>query len=112
MQSRTRDDEPAFWSAVSALSLTLTGSSILPMPYTLSRTSVLVFVAVMAFVGLLNSYTSKLLLNASDKTGTRVYESLADAAGGRWVRCAGSGALLLPRPSAEKRDVPGPPADA
>ena len=57
-------------------------SSVLPVPFAISRTGVLMGLLTMLVVAYSNALTSILLLRAAGKTGHDTYEGVAEAAGG------------------------------
>lgn len=73
----------AFWSAFSTFNLAIMGSSVLPMPYAISKTGVLVGMLTMLLVALCNDYTTCLTISAAYTTGLDSFEALAYWAGGR-----------------------------
>lgn len=73
----------AFWSAFSTFNLAIMGSSVLPMPYAISKTGVLVGMLTMLLVALCNDYTTCLTISAAYTTGLDSFEALAEWAGGR-----------------------------
>jgi hypothetical protein len=63
-------------------------SSILPIPFALSKTGVLVGSLTMLVVAWANDATSCMLIRAAAATGKPTYEALAESAGGRgWKVC-------------------------
>ena len=75
----------SFWSAFCTFNLAIMGSSVLPMPYALSKTGVLVGMLTMVLVALCNDYTTCLTISAAYTTGLDSFEALAYWAGGkRW----------------------------
>uniref|UniRef100_A0A383VGQ9 Amino acid transporter transmembrane domain-containing protein n=1 Tax=Tetradesmus obliquus TaxID=3088 RepID=A0A383VGQ9_TETOB len=73
----------AFFSACITLTLGVLGSSILPIPFAISKTGVLVGVLTMLLVAWANDATSCMLIRAAAATGKPTYEALAEWAGGR-----------------------------
>lgn len=69
-------------SATLTLTLSILGSSVLPVPFAVSRTGVLLGLLTMLVVSYSNALTSILLLKASGHTGHQTYEGVAEAAGG------------------------------
>lgn len=57
-------------------------SSVLPVPFAISRTGVLMGLVTMLVVAFSNALTSILLLRAAGRTGHDTYEGVAEAAGG------------------------------
>jgi len=72
----------AFWSAFCTFNLAIMGSSVLPMPYALSKTGVLVGMIIMLLVAVCNDYTTCLTISAAYTTGLDSFEALANWAGG------------------------------
>lgn len=72
-------------------------SSILPIPFAISKTGVLVGVLTMLLVAWANDATSCMLIRAAAATGKPTYEALAEWAGGRpWKVSGGAdGAWLV-----------------
>eukprot|EP00882_Tetradesmus_deserticola_P022019 GHRQ01023895.1.p2 GENE.GHRQ01023895.1~~GHRQ01023895.1.p2 ORF type:complete len:118 (+),score=49.74 GHRQ01023895.1:1123-1476(+) len=73
----------ACFSACITLTLGVLGSSILPIPFAISKTGVLVGVLTMLLVAWANDATSCMLIRAAAATGKPTYEALAEWAGGR-----------------------------
>lgn len=65
------------------------------MPYTLARTSFVVFALILVTVSAVNTYSCRLLIRASQKTGTRQYELLALSAGGGTLHVLAAAAMLV-----------------
>lgn len=72
----------AFWSAFCTFNLAIMGGSVLPMPYAMSKTGVLVGMLTMVLVALCNDYTTCLTISAAYTTGLDSFEALAHWAGG------------------------------
>lgn len=72
----------ALRSSCTTLTLGVLGSSVLPMPFALSKTGVLVGFLTMLVVAAANDATSCMLIRAAAATGCATYEELAHAAGG------------------------------
>jgi hypothetical protein len=72
----------AFWSAFCTFNLAIMGGSVLPMPYAMSKTGVLVGMLTMLLVALCNDYTTCLTISAAYTTGLDSFEALAHWAGG------------------------------
>ncbi|GBF99780.1 amino acid transporter [Raphidocelis subcapitata] len=85
----------AYRSAVFTLSLGVLGSSVLPLPFAICNTGVLMGLATMAVVAWTNCATSRMLINAAGRTGRHTYEGLAEWAGGAPWRLATQASLLL-----------------
>eukprot|EP00877_Chromochloris_zofingiensis_P007157 jgi/Chrzof1/2695/Cz11g25150.t1 len=73
----------AFFSACVTLTLGVLGSSVLPIPFALSKTGVLVGCLTMLVVAWANDATSCMLVRAAALTGKPTYEALAEWAGGK-----------------------------
>ncbi|KAK9843248.1 hypothetical protein WJX74_009204 [Apatococcus lobatus] len=85
----------ARWSAAATLTLSILGSSVLPIPFAFSKMGVLVGLLTMAIVAGSNCLTSNLLLGAAFKTGNASYEGIAEAAGGRRWKAVTQTSLIL-----------------
>eukprot|EP00878_Enallax_costatus_P003116 GHUV01003315.1.p1 GENE.GHUV01003315.1~~GHUV01003315.1.p1 ORF type:complete len:487 (+),score=112.67 GHUV01003315.1:283-1743(+) len=75
--------QKAYRSACITLTLGVLGSSILPIPFAISKTGVLVGCLTMLLVAWANDATSCMLIRAAAATGKPTYEALAEWAGGR-----------------------------
>lgn len=73
----------AYFSACMTLTLGVLGSSILPIPFAISKTGVLVGCLTMLVVAWANDATSCMLIRAAGATGKPTYEALAEWAGGK-----------------------------
>ncbi|KAK9906824.1 hypothetical protein WJX75_008674 [Coccomyxa subellipsoidea] len=82
-------------SAVFTLTLSILGSSVLPVPFAFSRMGLLLGVLTMAVVAYSNSLTSVLLLRAAGLTGHDSYEGVAQAVGGRAWKVVTQVSLIL-----------------
>ncbi|CAL8462502.1 g2035 [Coccomyxa elongata] len=82
-------------SAIFTLTLSILGSSVLPVPFAFSRMGVLLGVLTMAAVAYSNSLTSVLLLRAAGLTGHDSYEGVAQAVGGRVWKVVTQVSLIL-----------------
>jgi amino acid permease len=82
----------AFWSAFYTFNLAIMGGSVLPMPYAISKTGVLVGMLTMALVALCNDYTTCLTISAAYTTGLDSFEALAYWAGGPHWKVRGTAA--------------------
>ena len=69
-------------SATLTLTLSILGSSVLPVPFAFSRTGVFVGLATSLVVAYANAVGCSLLLRAARKTGHGTFEGVAQAAGG------------------------------
>ena len=69
-------------SATLTLTLSILGSSVLPVPFAFSRTGVLLGLVISLVVAYANSVGCSLLLRAAHKTGRSTFEGVAEAAGG------------------------------
>lgn len=85
----------AYRSAVFTLSLGVLGSSVLPLPFAICKTGILLGCITMAVVAWTNVATSCMLIRASACTGRHTYEGLAEWAGGRSWKAVTQVALLL-----------------
>lgn len=85
----------AFCSAVVTLTLGVLGSSVLPIPFALSKTGVLLGCSTMALVAFCNDLTSCLLIRAAAVTGKDTYEGLAEWAGGTGWKVLTQASLVL-----------------
>lgn len=85
----------AFWSAFSTFNLAIMGGSVLPMPYAMSKTGVLVGMLTMVLVALCNDYTTCLTISAAYTTGLDSFEALAYWAGGKHWK-VGTGECMAP----------------
>ncbi|KAI8464659.1 MAG: transmembrane amino acid transporter protein-domain-containing protein [Monoraphidium minutum] len=85
----------AYRSACFTLTLGVLGSSVLPLPFAISKTGILLGCTTMVVVAWTNVATSCMLIRASARTGRLTYEGLAEWAGGRSWRVATQVALLL-----------------
>lgn len=90
----------AYFGAVVTLSLGVLGSTVLPVPFAVSRVGLLTGMLTMLVVAWANDVTSCLLVRASAYTGLDTYEGLAHWAGGKKWKvgccCAAAGACMLP----------------
>lgn len=77
-----RATNSAFNSAAVTLTLGILGSSVLPVPYAISRLGVFPAIAIGVAVGYANSYTGTLLIRMAHYTKTDTYESVCEAANG------------------------------
>jgi amino acid permease len=84
----------AYRSAVVTLSLSVLGSSVLPLPYSISKTGVLAGLLTMLVVAWCNAATSDMLIRAAARTGHTTYEGLAEWAGGASWRAVTQASLL------------------
>ncbi|KAK9866264.1 hypothetical protein WJX84_005087 [Apatococcus fuscideae] len=82
-------------SAAATLTLSILGSSVLPIPFAFSKMGVLVGVLTMGIVASANCLTSTLLLRAALKTGHSSYEGIAEAAGGSTWKVITQTSLIL-----------------
>ena len=73
-------------SATLTLTLSILGSSVLPVPFAFSRTGVLVGLATSLVVAYANAVGCSLLLRAARKTGNSTFEGVAQAAGGSLLK--------------------------
>ena len=64
-------------------------SSVLPVPYAISRTGVLMGVITAGLVSYANSLTGVLLVHVAGATGKKTYEALAEKLGGRGCKVCG-----------------------
>ncbi|RMZ56478.1 hypothetical protein APUTEX25_001325 [Auxenochlorella protothecoides] len=93
---RAESSSRAFTSALITLTLSILGSSVLPVPYAFSRTGVLLGLLTALAVSLANSLTGTLLVRAAGACGTSSYEALAETLGGpRWRAFTQSWLVLL-----------------
>lgn len=83
-QTEQRQETPTrlLLSATLTLTLSILGSSVLPVPFAFSRTGVLVGLATSLVVAYANAVGCSLLLRASQLTGHGTFEGVAQAAGG------------------------------
>lgn len=86
----------AFWSAFCTFNLAIMGGSVLPMPYAMSKTGVLLGMLTMLLVALCNDYTTCLTISAAYTTGLDSFEALAYWAGGKHWK-VGRAALVCAR---------------
>lgn len=103
----------ALASATVTLTLAILGSSVLPVPYAVSRLGVLPGLGIMLAVGLGNSLAGTLLLRAAAALDQHTYEGLAQSVGGPSWRVGGLAAAvysLHPPPFPAPVCVPGPAA--
>ncbi|KAK9809814.1 hypothetical protein WJX73_009477 [Symbiochloris irregularis] len=82
-------------SATLTLTLSILGSSVLPVPFAISRTGIFMGLVTMVVVAYSNALTSILLLRASGRTGHDTYEGVAESAGGPVLKVATRVSLIL-----------------
>lgn len=85
----------ALVSAVFTLTLSILGSSLLPLPYAFSKTGIVVGLFLMTVSALTNAFTARLVLEAGHATGRKSYEGVAEAVGGRRWKVVTQVALVL-----------------
>lgn len=91
----TESTSRAFLSAAVTLTLGILGSSVLPVPYAYSRSSVAAGLLVAFVVAAFNSYTGTLLLRAAAHLQEVSYEGVAEAVGGRAWKVTAQVALVV-----------------
>eukprot|EP00879_Flechtneria_rotunda_P030662 GHRR01033328.1.p1 GENE.GHRR01033328.1~~GHRR01033328.1.p1 ORF type:complete len:419 (+),score=127.36 GHRR01033328.1:532-1788(+) len=85
----------AYFSACVTLTLGVLGSSVLPIPFAISKTGVLVGCLTMLLVAWANDATSCMLIRAAAATSKPTYEALAEWAGGKPLKVFTQISLLL-----------------